>query len=103
MKREAKAQWYLINPVLMRKIDWSNMKWQSRVDTYRVKCFCIYFCSCFPGAALPYGCRGVCTPAAARSEGKAQRGGLKKKQDGLVILPEKREERGIRGLQMGYP
>lgn len=61
----------------MRKINQSNIKWQGRVDTYRVKCFCIYFCSCFPGAALPFCCRGVCIPAAARSEGRAQTGGLK--------------------------
>lgn len=81
----------------MRKINQSDVKWQWRVDTYRVKCFCIYFCSCFPGAALPYGCRGVCTPAAARSEEKAQTGGAQKKQESQQsLLPEKRVERAIR-------
>lgn len=81
----------------MRKINQSNIKWQGRVDTYRVKCFCIYFCSCFPGAALPYGCRGVCIPAAARSEGKAHTGGLRKSRMAWPILtatPAPREKGG---------
>lgn len=86
----------------MRKINQSNMKWQGRVDTYRVKCFCIYFCSCFPGAALPYGCRGVCIPAAAGSEGKAHTGGAQKKQDGLAHphsnpFSQRKESRGALG------
>lgn len=104
--REAKAQWCLINPVLMRKINQSNIKWQWRINTYRVECFCIYFCSCFPGAALPYGCRGVCIPAAARSEGRAQARGLKKKagwagpSSQQFLLPQKRGERSIRWLQI---